>query len=128
MSSKLLANRLVIATGDRSIRQIASELGMNPETVRRYMAGRAPSFEFLAAICRKYDVLGSWLLLGEGPRTHKEFVEQTLHEVKANEMLEMIARRLDSIEGRLVDVEKRDIRRARRPAAGSPTDIPSGRS
>ncbi|MEM9082483.1 MAG: helix-turn-helix domain-containing protein [Planctomycetota bacterium] len=120
MPHKLLATRLAIATHDCTIREIADRIEMNAETVRRYMSGRSPSYQFLAAICRHYEVLGTWLLLGEGPRTKEELIEQALHQVKANEMLQMIARRLDSIEDRLGELES--VNRGLRPRTTSRAD------
>jgi transcriptional regulator with XRE-family HTH domain len=50
-----------------SVRQVAHSVGMNYETVRRYMLGHSPSAEFLARICQVYDISGTWILLGLGP-------------------------------------------------------------
>ncbi|MFK7883056.1 MAG: helix-turn-helix domain-containing protein [Phycisphaerales bacterium] len=111
MSRKLLSTRLSIAVGNQTARQVAEQVDMNPETVRRYLAGRSPSFEFLAAICEHYEVLGTWLLRGEGPRTREELVKQTLKEVKSNEMLELIASRLDQLEQRIIGIEQRQSRK-----------------
>lgn len=106
MRDPLLASRLRIAVRGDSARQVADRVGMNPETVRRYLNGISPSAEFLTAICRVYGVLGTWLLCSEGPRTEAERPEHLLGTVSTRELAQQLVERLSRIENRLGTLEQ----------------------
>lgn len=59
-----LWRRLLVVIGSGTVLQVAQATGHHRETVRRYVAGQWPSTEFLAAVCRAYNVNGDWLLTG----------------------------------------------------------------
>src|SRR3954469_24593741 len=62
-----LRQRLRLASGDCSLREIGARTGANWETVRRYFKEGKVSGRFLAAVCKAYKVTPDWLLFGEGP-------------------------------------------------------------
>lgn len=61
-----LHERLGVVAGNRSFRELGTLTGTNPETVRRYMRGQAPSVEFVAALCEATGTSAHWLVTGEG--------------------------------------------------------------
>lgn len=68
-----LRHRLDEILKQKSIREVANDLGMNAETVRRALQGESrPSVEFVMAVCSTYNVSAHWLLFGEGPRASDE--------------------------------------------------------
>ena len=86
-----------MAVGPVSYRQIAERVGMNAESVRRYMYGYAVPAEFIAAICREYGVSGSWLLLGLGTRTLAEHRLEAVRSATTQELLDVIAERVPPV-------------------------------
>ena len=66
-----LVRRLLLVVDNQTVLEIALATGHHRETVRRYVAGQWPSAEFLADVCRAYNVNGDWLLTGRGkPKGH----------------------------------------------------------
>lgn len=90
-----LHQRLAAVAGDRSVKQVAAATGLNPETVRRYLRGQAPSAEFLAALCRAYGVNGHWLLTGEGAAFLHDSSADALRRSSASALLRTLADRLE---------------------------------
>lgn len=110
MQDSLLVTRLRIAVAPDNYRQVSETTGINAETVRRYMTGKTPpSAKFLAEVCKAYRVQGSWLLLGDGPRTKAELMDMMLTKAKAAQVLESLADRLENLEGRLEGLEKQSL-------------------
>lgn len=94
-----LHDRLEAAAGDRTYRDLALMTATNPETVRRYMQGQAPSAEFLAALCGALGVSGDWLLTGRGPMLASDVEGHALRRASASDLLTAMS---DSVE-RLMD-------------------------
>lgn len=61
-----IQSRLRIAIGGMTYAQVATMTGVSKESVRRYMRGDSPSYEFLVSICRGFGLSADWLLLGDG--------------------------------------------------------------
>lgn len=101
-----LHERLLAAIGDRTYRAIASETGHNPETVRRYMQGQAPSAEFLSRICECFDVNAHWLMTGAGPMRQSDSDAHVLRDATPGELLAAIA---DTLEKLLERVDRLEI-------------------
>lgn len=118
MRPDTLTERLRIITGGQTIREVAEMVGMNHETVRRYLSGHAPSTEFLAQICDHYGVSGNWLLLGKGPPTIKAIQRQALENATEEELMGALATKLQSIELRLDNLELAMKRYGPRKASG----------
>ena len=92
-----LHERLRIAAGTRSYRQMGDLTGMNHETVRRYMLGHAPSAEFLAATCDALEINAQWLLVGSGPMRKSEIRSHALGEAKVSELLTAMSNTLERL-------------------------------
>ena len=73
-----VTQRLQLATGDTSYRQIGVLTGTHPETVRRYMNGQSPSAAFLSSISNNFGISGEWLLTGRGPMLTKDILAHIL--------------------------------------------------
>ncbi len=80
--------------GDRTAREIAERTGVHPETVRRYLAGMAPSLEFVVAVCREFKLSADWLLLDEGTM-HRAPTTPSLENVPVPTLLEELHARAD---------------------------------
>lgn len=87
-------DRLNLAVGDTSYRQLGSMTDTHPETVRRYMQGQAPSAAFLTNLCQSLGVSGEWLLSGQGPMKVREMRKHALKNADANELMGAIANTL----------------------------------
>lgn len=60
-----IASRLQQVKGNRSIRSFSKPLGVNPETMRRYLAsGQVPAI-VIAKVSEQYDLDCNWLLTGQ---------------------------------------------------------------
>ena len=92
-----LHERLLAAAGDRSFRHIGELTNTNPETVRRYMSGQAPSAEFLAEFCVAFGVSSEWLLLGRGPMRATEVKGHMLRHADPSELLAAMASTLEKL-------------------------------
>jgi transcriptional regulator with XRE-family HTH domain len=92
-----LTQRLRSLVGARSFREIGELTDTHPETARRYLAGQAPSVEFLAAVCRAFGVTAEWLLTGQGPMRRSDAKGHALREASATELLTAIAATLERL-------------------------------
>lgn len=61
-----LHDRLRLVCAGASYARIGRLTGTHPETVRRYMAGDAPSAPFVTALCRATRLSADWLLCRRG--------------------------------------------------------------
>lgn len=105
MEPSPLHDRLLQIAGDRTYRALGDLTGQNPETVRRYMLGQAPSVEFLAALCTALGVSADWLLTGRGPAKTSEVREHAIRDASPGDLLMAVANTLEAISGRLDRLE-----------------------
>tara|TARA_Y100001933_G_scaffold72643_1_gene74187 strand:+ start:476 stop:985 length:510 start_codon:yes stop_codon:yes gene_type:complete len=125
MESKTLHDRLRIAAGERTYRQLGKLTDTHPESVRRYLQGQAPSVEFLTNFCASLELNGSWLLTGEGPMHGHEVQPHALRTADTPDLLRALSdtvsvliRRVDRLE-RLVQTTEIKLRAAESGARGS---------
>ncbi|MBL8762735.1 MAG: hypothetical protein JNM07_00510 [Phycisphaerae bacterium] len=97
--------RLVAALGERTYRSLAEQTGQHPETIRRYMQGSAPSSEFMADICERFQLNGEWLLTGRGPMRTAQIREHALREATSGELLAALGHSLDRLAARVSHLE-----------------------
>jgi len=88
-----------------SNRALGDSTGQNAETVRRYMQGAAPSVEFLAALCARFDLSAQWLLTGRGPMRQSETRAFVLRQANPAELLSAIAEALERLTDRVDRIE-----------------------
>jgi transcriptional regulator with XRE-family HTH domain len=100
-----LHERLHAAVGSRTYRAIAEMTDSNPETVRRYMQGQAPSAEFLAALCRVLGLNAQWMLSGQGPMKASQIRTHALGQASAAELLHAMAQTLEMLTQRVERLE-----------------------
>lgn len=80
-------DRLRQAIGDLQPRQVADITGLNPETIRRVIAGGAPTTEFVQTVCATMDISADWLLLGRGPMLATDVRRETLARIPAEDLV-----------------------------------------
>lgn len=114
MEHDTLHGRMRAAAGDLTVRALAEATGHNPETVRRYMNGQQPSIEFLAALCRRFDLNPQWLVAGTPPMLRADTRAHALRHAEPAELvisvigaLERLNTRVDRIESFLQSAESR---------------------
>lgn len=100
-----LHDRLRIASGRRSFKEIGHLTGTHPETVRRYMQGQFPGVEFVAAFCTQLGLNGEWLLTGRGAMKVEDVRAHALREANASELLTAIAATLERLIDRVERIE-----------------------
>lgn len=101
-----LHERLSSVVGQRSSRHIGDLTGTNHETVRRYLAGSAPSVEFLQAVCKAFGISGEWLLTGKGPMKAADIRHHALRDADAGELLTALASSVESLITRVDRLEQ----------------------
>jgi len=99
--------RLRQITEGKTIRAIAAETEMCPETVRRYLNGSACSIEFLAKVCVRYGVDAEWLLFGRGRTQINTRSPSLIEECGARSVVGEIARRWARMESRMAELSLR---------------------
>jgi transcriptional regulator with XRE-family HTH domain len=87
--------RITIACSGLSCRELANRLGINHETVRRYLHGAAPSVEFIANLAEALDLSAEWLVLGQGPMYRVEMVAHALEEAGPQRLLHALGKLLE---------------------------------
>ena len=87
-------DRLSLAVGDTSYRQLGEMTDTHPETVRRYMQGQAPSAAFMTNLCQNLEVSGEWLLSGQGPMKVRDMRTHALKNADPNELMGAVANTL----------------------------------
>lgn len=105
MELSALHERMRAVVGRMSNRALGEATSHNTETVRRYMQGAAPSVEFLAALCAKFDLSAQWLLTGRGPMRRSEARAFVLRQADSAELLSVIAEALERLTDRIDKVE-----------------------
>lgn len=122
-----LHERLRIAAGTRSYRQIGDLTNTNYETVRRYMLGQSPSAEFLAATCDALEINAQWLLVGSGPMRKSEIRSHALGEAKVSELLTAMSNTLERLMERVERLESfvQMLEVHYRAQGGGPTPLPT---
>ena len=122
-----LHERMHAVVGHVTYRALSDATGQNAETVRRYMQGQAPSAEFLAALCSRYDVSAQWLLTGDGPMKQSHARAHALREANPAELLSAVALALERLTLRVDRLEVFvQMVEARLRGIGSPADIARG--
>ncbi|MEL6739320.1 MAG: hypothetical protein AAFP26_01545 [Planctomycetota bacterium] len=113
MAQTELHRRLHLIAGAHSYRRIGDLTGTHPETVRRYMQGKAPSAAFLCSMCEVFDISAEWLLAGRGPARRRDMHSAALHEAGPCALLGAIAstvgralERLDRVEASLKQADR----------------------
>ena len=61
-----VARRFFEAAPGLNFNDLEAHTGVHHETVRRYLRKGEPSFRFLAAFCRAFDVSADWIITGLG--------------------------------------------------------------
>ncbi len=89
--SQTLHNRLLLAAGDLSYRQLGTLTGTHPETVRRYMQGHSPSASFLCELCLKLGISGEWLLSGQLPMKTEDVPSHVLEHADPDDLVHAVA-------------------------------------
>ena len=102
-----VTQRLQLATGDTSYRQIGVLTGTHPETVRRYMNGQSPSAAFLSSISNNFGISGEWLLTGRGPMLTKDILAHILQSSSSEALLAAVSTLFDNIFIKLAELDRR---------------------
>jgi transcriptional regulator with XRE-family HTH domain len=105
MSTSPLHQRLRVAVGRRSFRELAAMTESHPETVRRYVLGQSPSAEFLQRVAEGLEINSEWLLQGRGPMRRNEIRQHALKEANAHELLSAVADSLEKLIERVDRIE-----------------------
>lgn len=105
MSTSALHERLKTVVGKTTYRALGQATNHNPETVRRYMSGQAPSVEFLASMISAYSVNADWLMTGRGPKDRSEVRTAALSQADPNELMAAIASRMEDMCDRVDRIE-----------------------
>lgn len=100
-----LHERLQIAAGSKTYRQLGDATGLNSETVRRYMQGHTPSVDFLASVCAALDINAQWLLVGAGPMKGADIRSHALGEANVSELLSAMSATLERLMDRVDRLE-----------------------
>lgn len=101
-----LHDRLQAAARGYSFRELGELTATHPETVRRYMQGTSPSYEFLSALCMHLGISGQWLLTGNGPMKAAEVRAASLREANPTELLAAMAGTLERLGDRVERLER----------------------
>jgi len=105
-STSAFHDRLNLAVGDTSYRQLGTITETHPETVRRYMQGQAPSAAFMTNLCQSLGISGEWLLSGQGPMRVRDIRTHALKNADANELMGAIANTLTQLIERVDRLER----------------------
>ncbi len=104
--TNLFHDRLLLAAGDLSFRQLGEITETHPETVRRYMNGHAPSTAFLSKLCLNLGISGEWLLAGKNPMKTRDIPLHTLQHASAEQLMLAISELLVDLSSRLTKNEE----------------------
>ncbi|MFK7760404.1 MAG: hypothetical protein AB8C13_10735 [Phycisphaerales bacterium] len=99
-------DRLNLAVGETSYRQLGDVTNTHPETVRRYMQGQAPSAAFMTSLCQNLGISGEWLLSGKGPMKVRDMRSHALKTADPNELMGAIANTLTHLIERVDRLER----------------------
>ncbi|USO00304.1 MAG: helix-turn-helix transcriptional regulator [Phycisphaeraceae bacterium] len=87
MTENGLHERLRVAAGERTYRELGKITGTHSESVRRYMQGQSPSVEFLTGLCSSLGINGDWLLTGSGPMQQSAIRDHALRDAGTPDLL-----------------------------------------
>lgn len=105
METTALHDRMKTIVGKTTFRALGQATNHNPETVRRYMSGQAPSVDFLSALVGAYAVNADWLLTGRGPMDSAAVRTDALSKADPNELMAAIANRMEDMCDRIDRIE-----------------------
>ena len=105
METTALHDRMKSMIGKTTFRALGEATNHNPETVRRYLSGQAPSVEFLSSLVSAYSVNADWLLTGRGPMDRSEVRHAELSKAEPNELMAAIASRMEDMCDRIDRIE-----------------------
>ena len=91
--------------GRMTYRALGETTDHNPETVRRYIQGQAPSADFLTALVSRFELNADWLLTGRGPMKAADLKAAALAEANPDELLSAMAGRLETVCDRVERLE-----------------------
>lgn len=80
-------DRLREAIGDRPTREVGDLIGVNPESIKRILAGHQPTTDFVTAVCRALDISADWLLLARGPMHASKLRIAALRQLPAEDLI-----------------------------------------
>lgn len=118
-----LHDRLLQATGDRTLRRIGEMTNTHPETVRRYLNGHAPSVDFVSRLAQALGLNLNWILTGRGPMRMAEVKPQALRDANATDLLTTVALAIERLETKVERLDRYTqvleimIRESRQPEA-----------
>lgn len=77
--------KLIISLSGLTVNSYAQKIGVNPQTLYKYIGGRMPAVELLQKILSSYpDVSAEWLLMGEG-EMKKQSVELLKEQIRVKD-------------------------------------------
>lgn len=97
--------RLRIATGNRTYRNIGEMTGTHHETVRRYLTGQPPAVEWLSRFCAVMGVSTEWVVTGKGPMKRSDARAHALSEANVSELLAAMSKMLERLMERVDRLE-----------------------
>lgn len=105
MQADMLHERLKLAAGSRTYRDLAIATSTHPESVRRYMQGQPPSLEFISGLCAALGVSTEWMLTGRGPMRTSDLRSHALRQANPAELLSAVAATLERLTERVERLE-----------------------
>lgn len=122
MDHEAINQRLRMVTRACSLREVAGQIGMHPEQVRRSFGG-AVQLQVVMAICDRFNARADWVLFGRGevtPERERQRIERSLASASA---MSRVAEELALIEDGISALERRAVAICDEVAArGSPLD------
>lgn len=93
-----LRDRMRVAVGSATCREVGLRTKTHPETVRRYLGTGTASVEFIRALIQSYGLSADWLLFGTGCVKRSEVLENTLRSATLNELMRAVGEKLSRVE------------------------------
>ncbi len=97
--------RLRIAAGNRTYRNIGEMTATHHETVRRYLTGQPPAVEWLSRFCAVMGVSTEWVIIGRGPMKRSDARAHALSEANVSELLAAMSKMLERLMERVDRLE-----------------------
>ncbi|MBZ0170913.1 MAG: hypothetical protein K8E66_00895 [Phycisphaerales bacterium] len=101
-----LHERLKVAAGECTYRQLGKMTGTHSESVRRYMQGQPPSVEFLTGLCATIGINDDWLLTGQGPMQQSEIRDHALRDAGTPDLLRAMSDTVSTLIERVDRLER----------------------
>ena len=101
-----LHDRLLQATGDRTLKRVGEITNTHPETVRRYLNGHAPSVDFVSRLADALGLNLNWILTGRGPMRMAEVKPHVLRDANATDLLTHVALAIERLETKVDRLER----------------------